>query len=189
MRHLFLFVLIALTVIAGTAYAHHSFPATYQINKTITIEGKVTQLLFRNPHSLLQVEGVDANGQMKKWSLEWGGRGTAVDSGRRERYVESRRRTHHHCQSRPQRCGFNTSITEDYKATRRRMVLGNRARPSRRLATLAGDKTFVPNSNPVLSPLLDGGRPGSKRFQIPIAKASRSGARFERGDSPRRHTR
>lgn len=81
MRHLFLFVLIALTVIAGTAYAHHSFPATYQINKTITIEGKVTQLLFRNPHSLLQVEGVDANGQMKKWSLEWGGAGQLSTQG------------------------------------------------------------------------------------------------------------
>jgi len=73
--------IVAVLVSAATAYAHHSFPATYQINKLITIEGKVAQLLFRNPHSFLQVDAPDANGEMKRWSLEWGGAGQLTSQG------------------------------------------------------------------------------------------------------------
>lgn len=68
-------------VLAATAYAHHSFPATYQTNKTVTIQGKVAQLLFRNPHSFLQVDAPDASGQVKRWSLEWGGARQLTDQG------------------------------------------------------------------------------------------------------------
>jgi hypothetical protein len=68
-------------LLAVTAYAHHSFPATYQINKLVTIQGKVAQLLFRNPHSFLQVDAPDANGEMKRWSLEWGGAGQLTTQG------------------------------------------------------------------------------------------------------------
>ena len=56
-----------------TADAHHSFPATYSINKIITIQGSVTQLLFRNPHSFLQVDAPNVSGEVQRWSLEWGG--------------------------------------------------------------------------------------------------------------------
>lgn len=34
-------VIATLVVVAADAYAHHSFPATYIVNKTITIEGTV----------------------------------------------------------------------------------------------------------------------------------------------------
>jgi hypothetical protein len=63
----------ALMFVGATADAHHSFPATYSVNKTITIEGKVAQLLFRNPHSFLQVDAKDVSGNVQRWSLEWGG--------------------------------------------------------------------------------------------------------------------
>jgi hypothetical protein len=81
MRGKLIAVSIVVLVLAATAYAHHSFPATYQINKLITIEGKVAQLLFRNPHSFLQVDAPDANGEMKRWSLEWGGAGQLTSQG------------------------------------------------------------------------------------------------------------
>jgi Family of unknown function (DUF6152) len=81
MRGKLIAVSIVALVLAATAYAHHSFPATYQINKLITIEGKVAQLLFRNPHSFLQVDAPDANGEMKRWSLEWGGAGQLTSQG------------------------------------------------------------------------------------------------------------
>jgi len=81
MRGELIAVSIVALVSAATAYAHHSFPATYQINKLITIEGKVAQLLFRNPHSFLQVDAPDANGEMKRWSLEWGGAGQLTSQG------------------------------------------------------------------------------------------------------------
>ena len=66
---------------AGTVYAHHSFPATYQINKIVTIQGKVAQLLFRNPHSFLQVDAPDEAGQLKRWSLEWSGAAQLTNQG------------------------------------------------------------------------------------------------------------
>jgi hypothetical protein len=81
MRGKLIAVSIVVLVLAATAYAHHSFPATYQINKLVTIEGKVAQLLFRNPHSFLQVDAPDANGEMKRWSLEWGGAGQLTSQG------------------------------------------------------------------------------------------------------------
>jgi hypothetical protein len=58
-----------------TAYAHHSFTATYYEDKTIKIEGKIVEFLFRNPHSFVHVMAPDENGVMQRWNIEWGGAG------------------------------------------------------------------------------------------------------------------
>lgn len=82
MKNIFLVLFVAGALVCGvTAYAHHSFPATYQVNKIITIEGKMTQLLLRNPHSFLQVDAPDVSGTMQRWSLEWGGAGQLTSQG------------------------------------------------------------------------------------------------------------
>ena len=65
----------------ATANAHHSFPATYSVNKTITIEGRVAQLLFRNPHSFPQVDAPNVSGEVQRWSLEWGGASQLTSQG------------------------------------------------------------------------------------------------------------
>jgi len=57
----------------GTAYAHHSFAATYFVDKSITIEGTLREFMFRNPHSFVKVDAVDEKGNMVTWSVEWGG--------------------------------------------------------------------------------------------------------------------
>ncbi len=66
---------LASLMLAGTvtAYAHHSFSATYQIEKKITIEGKVVQMMMRNPHSFIHVEVMDETGKPVTWSIEGGG--------------------------------------------------------------------------------------------------------------------
>jgi len=53
--------------------AHHSFAATYDETKNIKIEGEISEFLFRNPHSFVQVEAKDDKGVMQKWSIEWAG--------------------------------------------------------------------------------------------------------------------
>ena len=65
-------VLIAVLVFVPTiaAYAHHSFAATYQEDKKLTIDGKVVQLLLRNPHSFFHIEVTDQAGQTVTWSIE-----------------------------------------------------------------------------------------------------------------------
>lgn len=63
------------------AYAHHSLGATYEADKVITLEGKIVQLLLRNPHSFLQIEVLDKDGTMQRWSLEWRGSGQLGQAG------------------------------------------------------------------------------------------------------------
>jgi hypothetical protein len=65
----FVFALAA----APLALGHHSFAAVYNSKKEITLEGKLVQFLFRNPHSYVQVEAADENGVVQRWSVEWGG--------------------------------------------------------------------------------------------------------------------
>jgi len=71
-----------LAAIAGaSAQAHHSFTATYFEDRTIQIEGKLLQFLFRNPHSFVHVEAPDEKGEMHRWAVEWGGAGQLANQG------------------------------------------------------------------------------------------------------------
>jgi hypothetical protein len=74
-KKLMLLLVVAALTSTVTVYAHHSFTATYDVGKTIKIEGKLVQLQFRNPHSFLQVMAPDESGNMQKWAVEWGGAG------------------------------------------------------------------------------------------------------------------
>jgi len=65
---------LAVSVFAtGAAYAHHSFAATYFVDRQITVKGTLTQFLYRNPHSFIKIEAPDKDGHMQIWSIEWGG--------------------------------------------------------------------------------------------------------------------
>jgi Family of unknown function (DUF6152) len=69
------------TLVASAAYAHHSFTATYFEDRTVQIEGKLLQFMFRNPHSFVHVEAPDDQGQMQRWAVEWGGAGQLSGQG------------------------------------------------------------------------------------------------------------
>ena len=60
------------------AEAHHSFPGTYFVDQSVTIEGSVVRFLFRNPHSFIQVLAPDKDGKMQRWTVEWGAGGALV---------------------------------------------------------------------------------------------------------------
>jgi hypothetical protein len=73
---------LAAALLTGTsAYAHHSFTATYDENKTIKIEGDLVQFMFRNPHAFVHVMAPDENGVMQRWGVEWGGAGQLAGQG------------------------------------------------------------------------------------------------------------
>ncbi|HEY7930581.1 MAG TPA: DUF6152 family protein [Steroidobacteraceae bacterium] len=58
------------------AQAHHSFPATYMVDQTVTIQGTVVQFLFRNPHSFVHVMAPDPKTKQNVvWAVEWGAGG------------------------------------------------------------------------------------------------------------------
>ncbi|HET9943110.1 MAG TPA: DUF6152 family protein [Terriglobia bacterium] len=66
--------LIATVVLLGgsTSWAHHSLAADYLVDQRITVEGKITQVTLRNPHSLVLLDVTDAAGKTTQWSAEWG---------------------------------------------------------------------------------------------------------------------
>jgi hypothetical protein len=68
-----LVVMALVMVLSGGAYGHHSFAATYIVDQTATIEGSVSEFLYRNPHSFLKVEAKDDKGETHMWAIEWGG--------------------------------------------------------------------------------------------------------------------
>jgi hypothetical protein len=75
MKRTLWFVLMAWSaaLTGGRAYAHHSFAATYFVDREITVEGTLTQFLFRNPHSFVKMLAPDSAGHMQTWAVEWGG--------------------------------------------------------------------------------------------------------------------
>lgn len=66
-------LLAATTLTALPAQSHHSFAAVYDAEKEVTIEGKVVQFQYRNPHSVLHVLAKDESGVEKRYAVEWQG--------------------------------------------------------------------------------------------------------------------
>jgi hypothetical protein len=60
-------------LLGSPVQAHHSFAATYFVDQEISIDGTLTQFMFRNPHSFVKVMVKDKTGQEQVWSVEWGG--------------------------------------------------------------------------------------------------------------------
>lgn len=60
-------------LLPAAVMAHHSFQATYDTEATVTIKGRLVQVMFRNPHSFIHVMAPDQNGAMQRWGVEWGG--------------------------------------------------------------------------------------------------------------------
>ena len=81
-RILFVLIFASLVVTStGYLYAHHSFAAAYQEDKTAQIQGKLVQFTFRNPHSFLQIDSKDDDGKLVRWTVEWSGAGQLGDQG------------------------------------------------------------------------------------------------------------
>ena len=74
-------LVVGVLLFGVTAYAHHSFAATYHEDKTVQIEGKLVQFMFRNPHSFVSIEAPDESGVMQRWGVEWGGAGQLGGQG------------------------------------------------------------------------------------------------------------
>ena len=73
-------IVLLATTLAVTAAAHHSY-AEYDMSQFVLIEGRVTAWYLRNPHSSLEVEAVDENGDMQTWRFEGTSRVFAVQNG------------------------------------------------------------------------------------------------------------
>jgi hypothetical protein len=78
-----IFIIIStLFFFAVNGYAHHSFPAQYDASKTITLNGKVTNVEWTNPHIFIYVDVADKDtGLVENWALELGGPNALLRAG------------------------------------------------------------------------------------------------------------
>src|ERR1044071_8065782 len=77
----YLAALLFALAVAVPAYAHHSFAATYREKDSVTIEGELVQLDFRNPHSFVHVDVKEKAGTTVRYAIEWGGVGQLGQQG------------------------------------------------------------------------------------------------------------
>ena len=68
----FAFVSLGASIVALPASAHHSYAATYDADRLITIEGELVSFMLRNPHTMVYVLAPDESGATQRWAIEWG---------------------------------------------------------------------------------------------------------------------
>lgn len=66
---------------SAAVYAHHSVAGTFQLDKNMTLQGTITMLTLRNPHSFINIEAKDESGRITSWSAEWVGASQLKDEG------------------------------------------------------------------------------------------------------------
>jgi hypothetical protein len=64
---------LAFSVVAATAFAHHSTNGIYDEARELELTGKVISWKFINPHPTLKLEVVNADGVAEEWDLSYGG--------------------------------------------------------------------------------------------------------------------
>ena len=88
MKLAFAGVSFAFLAAVATAYAHHSFSATYDGNRPITLRGTIVKLGWQNPHAHLYVDVKNADGKVVTWEVESAGPTTLMKQGlRKEDFV------------------------------------------------------------------------------------------------------
>lgn len=70
----------ALLPSAAPSYAHHG-TAGYDMEKVITVKGKVTEFDWVNPHCVIYVDAKGDDGEVQHWALELGAPQHMIRSG------------------------------------------------------------------------------------------------------------
>ena len=65
----------------AAAHAHHAFATEFDVNRPVTLEGKVTKVELINPHSWIHIEVVGDDGKAVTWMVEGGSPNALVRRG------------------------------------------------------------------------------------------------------------
>jgi len=77
------FLVGALAILALNAplMAHHSVAVNFDTSREIIIEGVLTEVVWRNPHSRFRVDVTEENGSTVEWLVEFGAFNTLNRAG------------------------------------------------------------------------------------------------------------
>ena len=67
-RRVILTVILGIATLASSAYAHHSHPYFYDECNSITIEGRVDRVEFKNPHTWIVLRSDDGTVYTVDWA-------------------------------------------------------------------------------------------------------------------------
>jgi hypothetical protein len=77
-------VLGVLLATAAAAFGHHAFAAEFDGNKPVTIEGKLTKVMWSNPHGWIYVDAAGKDGTVVNWAIEFGSPNSLLRRGLRK---------------------------------------------------------------------------------------------------------
>jgi hypothetical protein len=66
------FTVAMLGGLAADAPAHHSLTVEFDISKTVTLTGVITEMRWTNPHAWLYVDVTDEQGKVRNVAVEFG---------------------------------------------------------------------------------------------------------------------
>ena len=72
LRILRIVLVVAVVCQTVSLAAHHAITSIYRVDEQLTIDGVVVSLVYRNPHSYLQVMAPDRMNHMRLWAVECG---------------------------------------------------------------------------------------------------------------------
>jgi hypothetical protein len=74
-------LVLALLGAGDEVRAHHSVPVNYDQSLQITIEGVLTQVVWRNPHARFRMDVTNPDGSKVEWLVEMGAVNTMTRAG------------------------------------------------------------------------------------------------------------
>lgn len=75
-------LVLVFALVAGlTVSAHHSFAAFYDEDQSVSIEGTIVELEYRNPHAWVHFQARDNGGKVQRIGAEWANPGRLAQQG------------------------------------------------------------------------------------------------------------